>query len=210
MADHRAARERCTTFLQKWTEAVDPQDLPVLDECPICLENYDQEQSVRIKIEGCNHVFGRSCLATVLTNNPRLEKKCPLCRTLWIKAPAGAAGATVARESAAAAARAQVDRYLAAFSNMEATVRSSAAQRSSQARPRPRAIQTALVAETNSRAGLPTFPRLHIPPVASAPAPDARTDGFRARRLPEYPLINLIDSDSDDDVRIPRGIQFHF
>ncbi|KAK7185580.1 uncharacterized protein CC84DRAFT_1211234 [Paraphaeosphaeria sporulosa] len=90
MADHKAARDRCTAFLKQKTEAVDPQDLPVLDECPICLDNYVLEQSVRIKIEGCNHVFGRNCLTAILTNNPRLEKKCPLCRTLWMRAPAGA------------------------------------------------------------------------------------------------------------------------
>lgn len=87
MADHKAARERCTTFLKEKTEAVDAQDLPVLDECPICLDSYVLEESVSIKVEGCNHVFGRNCLISILTNNPRLEKKCPLCRTVWIEAP---------------------------------------------------------------------------------------------------------------------------
>lgn len=89
MADHKAARERAAAFLAGQTEHVDPQDLPILEECPICLDTYQSEQPVRIKIAGCAHVFGRSCLLALLTNNPRLEKKCPLCRTVWVKAPHG-------------------------------------------------------------------------------------------------------------------------
>jgi hypothetical protein len=196
MADHKAARERCTTFLKEKTDAVDPQDLPVLDECPICLENYNQEQPVRIKIEGCNHVFGRSCLTTVLTNNPRLEKNCPLCRTLWMEAPAGAAAATVAGASATARATARAQ----LLDRMEAAGMPRAAQRPLQPQPRPQVT----LRNFNTRTVPP-----RTSPATSVPAPDARTYTLGGRPRPEDRVINLIDSDNDDDVRILRGFLFH-
>ncbi|KAF1965135.1 hypothetical protein BU23DRAFT_604364 [Bimuria novae-zelandiae CBS 107.79] len=90
MTDHKAARDRCAAFLKGQIEPVCPNEICPSDECPICLDAYEVEQPVRIKIGGCGHVFGRNCLTAILTNNPRLEKTCPLCRTKWMDALAGA------------------------------------------------------------------------------------------------------------------------
>ena len=89
MADQTAARARCAEFLQNHTRDVGPDELPALEECPICLDTYQSEQPVQIQVEGCNHILGRWCLEAMLTTNPRLEKTCPLCRTKLMDAPAG-------------------------------------------------------------------------------------------------------------------------
>ncbi|CAO2650196.1 Nn.00g014880.m01.CDS01 [Neocucurbitaria sp. VM-36] len=63
--------------------------VPLLSECPICLENYSKEPCLHIiGIEGCNHQFGLNCLRAILRSHPNEEKKCPLCRTVWIPAAA--------------------------------------------------------------------------------------------------------------------------
>jgi hypothetical protein len=62
-------------------------NLPFLDECPICLDNYSLETCLRITgIDGCNHHIGRKCLEEMLRSRPNEEKKCPLCRAVWIPA----------------------------------------------------------------------------------------------------------------------------
>ncbi|KAF2438269.1 hypothetical protein P171DRAFT_171120 [Karstenula rhodostoma CBS 690.94] len=189
MADHKAARERCTTFLKEKTKPVDPQDLPVLDECPICLDNYVLEQCVQIKIEGCNHIFGRNCLTAILTNNPRLAKKCPLCRTVWMEAPTPApalgswARVAESHRSGQAAAAATADSVRRAHGGI--TLPSGA--------PGPRLLHEASV--IGSR-------RLASPQVPGPPRL------FRERQR-EDPVINLINSDDDQDVRIPTVLWWH-
>jgi hypothetical protein len=89
MADPLAARARCAEFLKNHTRDVCPDELPALEECPICLDTYQNEKPVQIQVEGCNHILGRWCLEAMLTTNPRLEKTCPLCRTKLMDAPAG-------------------------------------------------------------------------------------------------------------------------
>jgi hypothetical protein len=57
------------------------------DECPVCLDNYHDETCLRItEIEGCTHRIGEVCLGEMLSNRPSEEKKCPLCRTVWVPA----------------------------------------------------------------------------------------------------------------------------
>ncbi|KAF2025709.1 hypothetical protein EK21DRAFT_93029 [Setomelanomma holmii] len=57
----------------------------LIEECPICLDNYTSEQCLRITgIPGCTHRIGKTCLEEMLRNRASDEKKCPLCRTLWI------------------------------------------------------------------------------------------------------------------------------
>jgi hypothetical protein len=64
-------------------------NLPLLDECPICLDNYQSETCLQITgINGCNHHVGHKCLEEMLRSHPNEEKKCPLCRAVWIPAPA--------------------------------------------------------------------------------------------------------------------------
>ncbi|KAI4956983.1 hypothetical protein J4E86_005455 [Alternaria arbusti] len=57
------------------------------EECSICLDNYKTEECLRItSIPRCNHHIGASCLDRMLRSNPHEEKKCPLCRAVWIPA----------------------------------------------------------------------------------------------------------------------------
>ncbi|KAJ4372930.1 hypothetical protein N0V83_003221 [Neocucurbitaria cava] len=64
-------------------------DVPLLNECPICLDNFTSEPCLRItEIEGCNHQIGLTCLREILRSHPGEEKRCPLCRTVWISATA--------------------------------------------------------------------------------------------------------------------------
>ncbi|KAF2871617.1 hypothetical protein BDV95DRAFT_594699 [Massariosphaeria phaeospora] len=59
-----------------------------LDECPICLDNFTTENAVQISgVNGCSHVIGYNCLRNLLASNASAEKKCPLCRAVWIPAP---------------------------------------------------------------------------------------------------------------------------
>ncbi|KAF2832533.1 hypothetical protein CC86DRAFT_425064 [Ophiobolus disseminans] len=61
--------------------------LPVNDECPICLDNYAHEDCLLITgITGCTHHIGQKCLEEMLRTRPAEEKRCPLCRTMWIAA----------------------------------------------------------------------------------------------------------------------------
>ncbi|KAH9878124.1 hypothetical protein J1614_003341 [Plenodomus biglobosus] len=55
------------------------------DECPVCLHNYHETECVRItNIEGCTHRIHLACLRDLLNHNPDREKRCPLCRAIWI------------------------------------------------------------------------------------------------------------------------------
>ncbi|XP_014553860.1 hypothetical protein COCVIDRAFT_40188 [Bipolaris victoriae FI3] len=55
------------------------------DDCPICLDSYITEACLQIiGIIGCNHRIGSTCLEKMLDHHPGDEKKCPLCRTVWI------------------------------------------------------------------------------------------------------------------------------
>ncbi|KAL6707257.1 hypothetical protein ACN47E_004245 [Coniothyrium glycines] len=81
--------DRVTSFLASHT-TLDDEAVPLLDECPICLDNYSSEPRLRIaNLPNCAHHVGASCLSTLLRTRPDEEKKCPLCRTVWI--PAGPA-----------------------------------------------------------------------------------------------------------------------
>jgi len=71
------------TFISKHT--VYDNDLPPTDECPICLDSYTDEKCLRIiDIAGCSHHIGSNCLEEILRTSPRDEKRCPLCRAVWI------------------------------------------------------------------------------------------------------------------------------
>ena len=88
--------DAATAFINTHT-VVDP-DVPLLDECPICLDNFSTEPCLRIiGIEGCTHHVGRACLQDMLRNHPNEEKRCPLCRTVWIAASAPPARRSVSR-----------------------------------------------------------------------------------------------------------------
>ncbi|USP78826.1 hypothetical protein yc1106_06100 [Curvularia clavata] len=53
--------------------------------CPICLDGYSTEECLQITgIAGCRHRIGVICLKDMLKHHPMEEKKCPLCRTVWI------------------------------------------------------------------------------------------------------------------------------
>ncbi|EMD86202.1 hypothetical protein COCHEDRAFT_1160509 [Bipolaris maydis C5] len=55
------------------------------DDCPICLDSYTTENCLQITgITGCKHRIGSMCLRKLLNRHPGDEKKCPLCRTVWI------------------------------------------------------------------------------------------------------------------------------
>ncbi|EUC45464.1 hypothetical protein COCMIDRAFT_95527 [Bipolaris oryzae ATCC 44560] len=59
------------------------------DDCPICLDSYTTEVCLQITgITGCNHRIGDMCLQKMLDHHPEDEKKCPLCRTVWISSSA--------------------------------------------------------------------------------------------------------------------------
>ncbi|KAI8930966.1 hypothetical protein NX059_011978 [Plenodomus lindquistii] len=65
--------------------ALEDRNVSMTDECPICLDNYSDDECVRIVgIPGCNHHIGRACLRDLLNRNPNQEKRCPICRALWI------------------------------------------------------------------------------------------------------------------------------
>ncbi|KAH7082773.1 hypothetical protein BKA63DRAFT_137824 [Paraphoma chrysanthemicola] len=58
----------------------------VLEECPICLDTYTSECCVRVTgVPGCTHRIGINCLERLLRNKSGDEKKCPMCRSVWIK-----------------------------------------------------------------------------------------------------------------------------
>ena len=60
-------------------------DPPLGNECPICLDSYIDEQCLRITgIAGCTHRIGAKCLEEMLRTSSRDEKRCPLCRAVWI------------------------------------------------------------------------------------------------------------------------------
>lgn len=66
--------------------------LPVSEECPICIDNYAHETCLLITgIPGCTHHIGETCLRQMLSSQPAAEKRCPLCRTVWIAAAAARA-----------------------------------------------------------------------------------------------------------------------
>lgn len=73
-------------FIKSHTEIVSPDDRPILEECPVCLDTYVNESAARITLPGCGHMIGLSCLTAILEDKTDLDKKCPLCRTLWMKA----------------------------------------------------------------------------------------------------------------------------
>jgi hypothetical protein len=76
-----------TAFIRAHT-AVDVE-VPHGEECSICLENYREELCVRIKgVGSCTCRIGQACLGELLSSNPLQEKKCPLCRTVWISGQA--------------------------------------------------------------------------------------------------------------------------
>lgn len=156
----------------------------MLDECSICLENFVLEQSVRIKIEGCNHIFGRNCLTAILTNNPRLEKKCPLCRTVWIAAPA-----RTPSEAPSDLYQSFVNRHshrllLSNFLTAEPNSREFAASQGL-APPQVSPFGSRTVGSRTEVTSLPSGP-------------------VRVFGRPPNGVINLIDSDDDADVRMPR------
>jgi hypothetical protein len=84
-----AATDPATAFIKAHTKVcTTDEDIEIIlvGECPLCLDAYVDEPPLRITgIEGCNHVFGEHCLRLLLNKYPRAEKKCPLCRTVWIQ-----------------------------------------------------------------------------------------------------------------------------
>ncbi|KAF1937670.1 hypothetical protein EJ02DRAFT_426384 [Clathrospora elynae] len=80
------ATDSAATFIHAHTTP--DSNVPLLEECAICLENYSIEVCVRIVgITGCTHRVGLACLEAMLRTHPQEEKKCPLCRAVWISAP---------------------------------------------------------------------------------------------------------------------------
>jgi len=80
------AMRSTTTFITRHT-VIDP-DVSLLEECPICLDDYTGDICLRISgIDGCSHRIGLGCLQEMLGRHPDQEKRCPLCRTIWIAAP---------------------------------------------------------------------------------------------------------------------------
>jgi hypothetical protein len=66
-------------------------DVPKEDECPICLETYSEAPEPCLRVmgkAGCKCRIGLVCLGEMLSNSPEKEKKCPLCRALWIASTA--------------------------------------------------------------------------------------------------------------------------
>ncbi|KAF1848968.1 uncharacterized protein K460DRAFT_364894 [Cucurbitaria berberidis CBS 394.84] len=93
-----ATTDAATTFIN--THTAFEGHIPLLEECPICLDNYSTEPCVRIiGIEGCTHLVGLSCLQEILRDHPEKEKRCPLCRAMWIAASGTPARRTVRRVS---------------------------------------------------------------------------------------------------------------
>ncbi|CAN9153903.1 unnamed protein product [Alternaria alternata] len=73
------------TFVRNHT--THDNDLPHQDECPICLDDYTSEQCLRItNIPECSHHIGANCLDDMLRSHSHEEKRCPLCRAVWIPA----------------------------------------------------------------------------------------------------------------------------
>lgn len=190
MVDHKAARDRCDAFIKDQTEEVRPEELPAQEECPICLNTYEEETPVRIKMDGCSHIIGRNCLSAILTNSPRLEKKCPLCRTKWMDAPASTVRdiAAVREMMARAGLPRNMGGYGLAFS------------------PAPRPRPTSGTPRTGTVAPL-------IPGATNSQGHD------RGRGVGEPPtprrssgrIINLIDSDEEEDVSTPvsKRVSYH-
>lgn len=88
MADNQPSRLSSAL----WIDAHTTHDNipPLLDECPICLDDFALEDCLQITgIEGCNHRIGRTCLEKLLLTDPDEEKRCPLCRTVWKAATLG-------------------------------------------------------------------------------------------------------------------------
>jgi hypothetical protein len=85
-----ASPDAAATFIANHT-AVD-EEVPLLEECPICLDNYSNEHCLRITgLSGCTHRIGQGCLERMLRRSPAKDTKCPLCRAVWIAAQAPAA-----------------------------------------------------------------------------------------------------------------------
>ncbi|KAH3970233.1 hypothetical protein HBI38_157530 [Parastagonospora nodorum] len=66
-------------------------DVPKEDECPICLETYADAPEPCLRVmgkAGCTCRIGLVCLGEMLSMSPEKEKKCPLCRALWIASTA--------------------------------------------------------------------------------------------------------------------------
>jgi hypothetical protein len=71
------------TFVVNHTKPSNPH--ASMDDCPICLESYTMETCLQvIGIAGCSHHIGSTCLQKMLEHLPEDEKKCPLCRAVWI------------------------------------------------------------------------------------------------------------------------------
>jgi hypothetical protein len=59
-------------------------DVPPDVTCSICLDKYsDHHEAVRVRIHGCMHVFGRTCLHEWASCGQPQSNSCPLCRTTW-------------------------------------------------------------------------------------------------------------------------------
>jgi hypothetical protein len=71
-------------FIDAHTTPVADQNL--FDECPICFENYvEHGPCLQIKgLGGCTHRFCQSCVVRLLSWKMGEEKRCPICRTVWI------------------------------------------------------------------------------------------------------------------------------
>jgi hypothetical protein len=80
------ASDAATKFVNEHTKIdIDPQHQ---EECPICLDSYTLERCVQITgIPNCTHRIGFDCLIKVLRDCPTQEKRCPLCRAVWIPGP---------------------------------------------------------------------------------------------------------------------------
>jgi hypothetical protein len=82
----QGANDAATKFVNEHTKIdIDPQHQ---EECPICLDSYALERCVQITgIPNCTHRIGFDCLIKVLRDRPTQEKRCPLCRAVWIPGP---------------------------------------------------------------------------------------------------------------------------
>ncbi|KAF2850409.1 hypothetical protein T440DRAFT_365801, partial [Plenodomus tracheiphilus IPT5] len=84
------ATDTATIFIA--THTVEDPDVSLVDECPICLDNYTENKCVRITgIEGCTHRICLACLRQILSRSPGQQKQCPFCRTVWVAATANSA-----------------------------------------------------------------------------------------------------------------------
>lgn len=78
-------------FIDRYLEPLRTDTINVeTRKCPICQVRYGEEslyghreEPCRIKIPGCNHVFGYRCLEILIDTDETFGNKCPLCRTEW-------------------------------------------------------------------------------------------------------------------------------